>query len=459
MSEVSALDDSQHSPVQAWKAISQWLPSRGKESDYWWDLTGRHLATMMDAAGYTIEKQYEALVFHYHWIVPYLGPAPTPDGSLAWPSLLGVKGLPIEYSWKWNTASGKPDVRYTLESIGKFTGTSRDRLNQDASREMLQQLADAMPSVDLTWANHFFATLYDHDRSKYEQEATKGAHFTTTVMNAVEFVPKGLTMKTYFIPRKLGQDKGQIPPSLWEETLAQLDPTNVARAALYDFTKSSPEGKLLSPFMLAVDDVAPAKSRLKLYFRTPHTSFSSVREIMTLGGRIPVPEAQLQDLRSLIAAVTGLPEGFPEDAQVARTPESQSDAKSTFVEGLPDLLSGYIYYFDLAPGSVLPDIKFYSQVRHYGLDDLSLAKGITGWMDAHGRGQYCQRYLTMLKSLCPHRQLDEGKGMQVYLSCLFKKTGELDITSYVVPEVCPTEQPPSPELASPKRGTRRRSKS
>lgn len=57
------------SPAKAWEAISQWLPSRGPESDYWWKLTGPHLATMMDAAGYAIEKQYEALVFHYHWIV------------------------------------------------------------------------------------------------------------------------------------------------------------------------------------------------------------------------------------------------------------------------------------------------------------------------------------------------------------------------------------------------------
>lgn len=179
--------------------------------------------------------------------VPYLGPAPAPDGSLKWSSLLGIKGLPIEYSWKWNTASGKPEVRYTMEAIGQFTGTSRDHLNQEASREMLHHLAAAMPSVNLTWANHFFATLYDHDKSKYEQEAAAGASYSTTIMNAAEFVPGGLTMKTYFIPRKLGQDKGQTPIALWEETLAKLDPTNAARAALYDFTKSSPEGKLLTP--------------------------------------------------------------------------------------------------------------------------------------------------------------------------------------------------------------------
>ena len=185
--------------------------------------------------------------------------------------------------------------------------------------------------------------------------------------------------------------------------------------------------------MLAVDDVAPAKSRLKFYFQTPHTCFSSVREIMTLGGRITVPKEKLQDLRSLIAAVTGLEDDFPDDAEVPCAPEYDPAAKDNFIE-LPILLSGYLYYFDIAPGAVLPDIKFYTPVRRYGRDDLSLARGVTAWMEAHGRGEYCQRYMSMLESMAQHRRLDEGKGLQTYVSCLIKKNSELDITSYLGPE-------------------------
>jgi DMATS type aromatic prenyltransferase len=185
--------------------------------------------------------------------------------------------------------------------------------------------------------------------------------------------------------------------------------------------------------MLAVDNVTPAKSRLKFYFQSPHTSFSSVREIMTLGGLISVPEQQLKDLRSLIAAVTGLDEDFPEDTEVPCAPEYDPAAKDNFVE-LPILLSGYLYYFDIAPGATMPDIKFYTPVRRYGQDDLTLAKGLTAWMEAHGRGAYCDRYISMLQSLAQHRRLDEGKGLQTYVSCLIKKNGELDITTYIGPE-------------------------
>ena len=185
--------------------------------------------------------------------------------------------------------------------------------------------------------------------------------------------------------------------------------------------------------MLAVDDKAPSKSRLKFYFQTPHTSFASVREIMTLGGLISIPEQQMQDLRTLISAVTGLDPSFSEDQEVPCAPEYDPAAKDNFVE-LPILLSGYLYYFDIAPGAEMPDIKFYTPVRRYGRDDLALARGIMTWMQDHERGQYCESYLDMLQRLAQHRSLDAGKGLQTYVSCLFKKNGELDITSYIGPE-------------------------
>ena len=196
-----------------------------------------------------------------------MGPAPSPEGTLKWKSLLGVEGSPIEYSWKWNTATSVPDVRFTMEAIDQFTGTALDPLNQHASREMLHRIEAAVPSVDLTWVNHFLATLYDHDLSKYAQEAAAGAHFSTTVVTAAEFLPKGLAMKTYFVPRRLGQTEGQIPMAQWEESLAQLDPTSEARAALHEFLDNNPEGKLLSPLYV----LAPRSSEFAFLFSFEET--------------------------------------------------------------------------------------------------------------------------------------------------------------------------------------------
>ena len=176
-----------------------------------------------------------------------MGPAPGPDGSLKWPSLLGVEGSPMEYSWKWNTPTSDPDVRFTMEAISQYAGTTMDPLNQTAARQMLHHIAEAVPTIDLTWVNHFFATLFDHDISKYNSEAAAGAHFSTTVCHAAEFLPRGLSIKTYFVPRRLGQTEGQISLDMWEESLVKLDPNSKSRAALYKFLSNNPEGKLLSP--------------------------------------------------------------------------------------------------------------------------------------------------------------------------------------------------------------------
>lgn len=361
-----------------------------------------------------------------------MGQAPRPDGGpIKWKSLIALDGTPIEYSWKWNTRTSEPDIRYVMEPIGQFPGTEADPLNQQALREMLYRLAAAKPSVDVTWVNHFLATLYDHDNAKYTQEAAAGAHLGTSIHIAAEFLPKDIAIKTYFFPRKHGQN-GLMPIAQWEDAIGKLDPKNGARAALHDFIADSREGKLLTPFSLSVDNVTPAKSRLKWYFHTPHTSSVSVRDIMTLGGRITTPHlaAQLNDLHDLIKAVTGLPDDFSETAEVPAAPSWDSSRVAKFGD-LGKMLSGFLYYFDVAPTKALPEIKIFIPVRYYAHNDLRLAHGLTKWMEARGRGAYCQRYLRMLESLGEHRRLDDSNGLQTFVSCLFKNDGELDITSYL----------------------------
>ncbi|KAF7514145.1 hypothetical protein GJ744_004470 [Endocarpon pusillum] len=437
--------------TEAWRALSQCLPTRDPDSDYWWRLTGRHLAAIVEAAGYPMVKQYEALLFHYHWTVPYMGEAPRSDGvPVKWKSILALDGTPIEYSWKWNTSTSEPLVRYSIEPIWEFSGTELDPLNQQPLREMLHRLTAAIPSLDSTWANHFLATLYDHDNSKHMQDLAAGAHLSSSIHVAAELTPKGVAIKTYFFQGKVKED-GLKPVAWWEAAMAQLDPDNNARAALHKFIADSPEGKLLTPFALGVDNKAPAKSRLKWYFLAPQTNFASVREIMTLGGRIATPHlaAGLADLQDLIKTIMGLPDDFPEDAELSAAPRWDSSRVDQF-PGKDKALRGLLYYFDIAPGQALPDVKVYLPLRYYGHDDLSMAHNLMRWMEARGRGEYCQRYLRMLETLGEHRRLDDSNGLQTWISCLIKKNGELDLTSYLASEAF------HPARLTQRRATRRR---
>lgn len=126
-------------------------------------------------------------------------------------------------------------------------------------------------------------------------------------------------------------------------------------------------------------------------------------------------------------AINELENGFPEDAEVPA--ESELETGLNFGE-LSKVLKGYLYYFNLAPGKAVPKIKLFVPTRYYGGNDPVLGRPLTGWMEANGRGSPCNGYPGMLESLAGHLTLDQGKGLQTYVSCLFKE-GELDIATYL----------------------------
>ncbi|KAI1104954.1 dimethylallyl tryptophan synthase GliD1 [Jackrogersella minutella] len=422
-------------PTEAWVTLSRLLPARDADSDYWWGLTGSQLSFMLDAAGYPMEKQYEALLFHYHWATPNMGQAPSAN-ELKWRSLITVEGGPIEYSWKWPTTNGEPDIRYSLEPINRFSGSPEDPLNQAPASQMLNRLAATVPGVDLTWTNHFLATLFDHDKTKFlKAYEAAGVGPSSTFGIAAEFVPKGLGFKAYFVPRKL-EPTPERPFGVWEDSFKQLHPENPSRDVLMNYLTNTPEGKRMTPLLCAVDCVDPAKSRLKWYFQSPSSSFATVRDIVTLHGVRSDLDTQLAGLRELMYNVLGLPGDFPdeEEAPLAAKYNPKNKENDNF-EALPGLLTGFIYYFDIPPRASVPEVKLYIPVWRYGRDDLSIAKATAKWVEARGRGAYGQQFLNMLQNVASHRDLSAGLGLQSYVSCVLRKGNEPDITTYMSAEL------------------------
>ncbi|PHH80737.1 hypothetical protein CDD80_85 [Ophiocordyceps camponoti-rufipedis] len=414
----------------AWEALDRLLPSRDVDKDYWWKATGPDLALMTEAADYTPDHQYQTLLFHYHYTVPFMGPRPSKEGELPCPSLFG-DGIPLEYCWKWNTASTAPDVRYTLESLGPSSRTSLDPLNHDANIAFLEKVKGVEPSTDLSINQHFLSTLFDPDRAKY---ASMSRSFSMTMFATVEFLRSGLFTKTYFMPPSPDHDKpGPVSMPVWEESLAKLHPKSPARQAMHEFLQTSPEGKLLRPVMLALDNNAAASTRLKLYLTTPHTSFASIREILTLGGSKPIPDDMLEQVRSLITAVACLDSPLPDDEELPMTPQKHYMNEDE-LRKVPGLVSGYGYYFDIGSEAAQPDVKLYISMRPYGKDDLSIGRGLVDWMKRHGRGQYGKQYLDMLQAISPHRHPGKEKGQHIYISCMVNKD-QLNITSYFAPRM------------------------
>ncbi|KAL4875170.1 aromatic prenyltransferase [Aspergillus karnatakaensis] len=431
---------SQLAPTEALTKLAQWLPPRNPDADYWWNFTALTLANMLQAGGLNAEDQMEALVFHYHWMVPSLGSSPTSDQAWGakWIREFGDRNSPVEYSWRWNSsATDRPDVRIALEPMSPFTGTALDPLNQQATIELLHRIAAAAPAtgIDLAWTNHFLATLFDHDRSKYAQEAAAGVDIRMTIGVAAQWTRSGLGFKTYLLPRKLGQTGPLLlPVTLWDQAIAQLDPGAEwpAREAIMEFLHNPPAGQQFVPILLSVDNTAPTKARLKLYLHSPESSFASIRTVLTLAGQNPIPESGLLALRTLLCAITGLdPEAYTDDSDLPVT----RIFPTTTEQVLPSLTKGAFYQVDIAPGRRRLDIKVAIHMRAYGVgDDWEVAEAITGWMETQGRGQYCAGYLDLIKRLTPDRATRHGMTIQTFVSIMVTESGELDVNSYFTPE-------------------------
>ncbi|KAL4978881.1 aromatic prenyltransferase [Aspergillus desertorum] len=386
--------------TQAWKILSQTLPSRGPDVDAWWQLTGRHLAVLLDAAAYPIDRQYECLLYHYHYAAPYLGPAPREGASPAtWKSTLQLDGIPFEFSWKWNTPGGEPDVRFGLEPIGPMAGTALDPLNHSAMREVLYKLSSAVPGADLTWTHHFLATLFDHDYAKYTRKAAaiRGS-IGTSLVYSLEFQRESTGLKTYFHPRKLDQQAFLDIPR-WETSFPGATSKFPLPHSCPRIPKHEPGRPTPQAICLSVDNCSPAKGRIKWYFNSPHTSFSAVREIMTLGGRIAHTETrgkQFTELFDLLRTLTEQATDFLESSEFPYVPNS-GDSVIPNLGDVPDMLKGCIYFFDIAPGKDLPSMKIYfltltgglnrgaagSTGLHFGEPSRRL-RTIDGWMIVGG---------------------------------------------------------------------------
>jgi DMATS type aromatic prenyltransferase len=298
----------------------------------------------------------------------------------------------------------------------------------------MRDVPKVVPDVDFTLSRHFLGLIEQGDRQ------------TSSFLHAIDHRAQGLDLKSYFITRDESTGKE------WDEAITKLDPDNAAHHTLKNFLTNNSEGKLMFPMyvnflkllyvipslltcdvrhsVLAWDNVAPSKSRLKYYFLTENTSFKSMREIMTIGGLHDIPEEGMQDLRSLIITLLELPNDYPENENFPIPPPANKKWKEQ-----EDQARTFAYYFDIAAGQGnKPDVKFYLPTRSFGGDDYTLSRRLVEWMKVHGRGDYGERYLNMVDALAEHRGLANGKGLHSYITYQFGKGGVPDIKSYLIPE-------------------------
>ena len=410
---------------ETWRVLSNWLNPLDKDALFWWQVTGSALAIMLLEAGYDIHSQYQALLFHYHFIILRLGPRPNSDGSPNnWKSYMTDDFSPLEYSWSWGSNGAAPKVRYSIEAIGPHAGHAIDPFNQEMALQLVSQLQSSFPDIDWRMFDYFLKALIPCGRAADGDDPHEFQGHGSSTFLGFELQRGGkIAFKTYLAPIKATRSE-RSPMDVATaaiQTLISKDLRLQAYGQVLDFMAHDHEGRSLEFLGLAVDCVHPSKSRLKLYMRSPHTSFESVRACMTLGGAV-CPSGTLkclEELWELWKLVIGLADGI--------SPREELPLNE-------HLTSGVLYNFDIKSGSLFPEPKIYIPVRHYARDDLSIAKGLAMFLAKRGSDQFVDAYLRMLRGICVHRPLESTCGLQTYVACSFNAES-ISITSYMSPEI------------------------
>ena len=420
-----------------WNLVGQLLGEGSDDWKFWWKETARPFALLLDQAGYDGEEQLRYLVFYYHCIVPTLGMGPDALGRpKSWQSFMTDHFSPVEFSWDWGHGKDRPVIRFSTEPIGPYAGTSLDPYNRLATQHALHQCHYLLPRCDLSLFNYLSKEILTYESPLHGPPPypARTEHQSRTFI-AFDLGKDGVMLKVYFLPIFKARAAKQSTWTVVKQALKGLSLMFSLDLPAIDtlqlFLACSSEGKKLDTEIFAIDCIAPACSRFKVYMRTQSTSFQSVREIMTLGGMFANPAVSLNSLEEL-KELWNLVLSSGEDATVIEDAWLPQKSHPT---------AGILYYFDITQGQALPGVKMYIPVRHYAQSDSAVIEGLQRYFESRSRFQTVQRYSDALKSILRLSSASDvsndgayHRELQTYLGCSISE-GRLKLTSYLSPRV------------------------
>jgi DMATS type aromatic prenyltransferase len=373
-----------------WHQVESELKDSGSAQDQrWWrEQTGKALAVLLHNAGYATHIQYRDLKFFAEVVAPYLGVSrdTSEHQRPKWPSFMTDDGNPVELSWDWGTGDKPPTIRYSIEPIGLQAGTVLDQNNSLARSAFHKQLVQRLPEARLEWHNHF-AEFFNGSPAANPGVTTETSDHNTTIFYAFDLSPSEITAKVYFFPKIRARLENRSTLDVLSQAIYTAPYSTgenlKAWSAFYDFA-SEPANKALEHEMLAIDLIDPLESRLKVYFRCRETTFDSVINVMTLGGRI----ASVSLFRGLI--------------DLARIWNLLFDTDVPLSQPLGDAghrTAGILYNIEFRVGDTSPVAKIYLPVRHYSRSDNAIIRGLDTYFQYHKKGKTIPDYVRTMHTL------------------------------------------------------------
>ncbi|KAF2179126.1 aromatic prenyltransferase [Zopfia rhizophila CBS 207.26] len=403
-------------------------PSHNYHQRFWWSTGGYVLGLLLHYAGYSPQAQYLNLKFFAELVTPALGagrkqfkkPAP-------WFSFMTDDGTPIELSWDWGTKNKPTTVRFSIEPVGLHAGTSLDSLNRHAASQFHESVISNLPNARFEWFDHFKALFC----VEWTLPTTPPGGHSSRIFYAFDLKESDVVAKAYFFPAVCAANRGQSSLeaiSTAIETAPHCTPENLRALSVLQKFFSNPRTGSLELEMLATDLIDPFESRLKIYFRSRDTRFSSIANILSLNGLDASEGVRkgIENLRDLWNLLFGLKEGKDEPLE-----ESQHRT------------SGVLYYATFRLGDEVPTVKLYIPVRHYAVSDESIMQGVKTFLENTHGDDHMASYTAFLDRAFSRTALRAGRGVHTYLGCSINRDGSLKLISYLNPQpwklLLPTE--------------------
>ncbi|KAI1825302.1 aromatic prenyltransferase [Xylaria intraflava] len=293
-------------------------------------------------------------------------------------------GCPIELSWDWGTSDREPTIRYSVEPIGPHAGTSLDPNNSLAGSVLQNDLNRALPQMKLEWF-YYFRDFFD-DRGG-DQSAKDTSGHKTSIFYAFDLADREITAKVYFFPKYRAMSRHQSNLEVLIQGINNAPgstPEKLQALTMFSDFSNDPFSKDIEYEMLAIDLIDVSESRFKIYFRCRETSFDSVVNVMTLGGRIKHSKMAegLENLRQLWGGLFG-------DSLSSSEPLREVNHRT----------AGILYNVEFRLGDHFPVAKIYLPVRHYSRSDGAVMQALDDYFQAHQRGSYMGAYTRVMTTL------------------------------------------------------------
>ncbi|KAF2971589.1 hypothetical protein GQX73_g1921 [Xylaria multiplex] len=326
---------------------------------YWWSSSGYALAILLERAGYSANRQYKLLEFFYG-ITPSLGPALLP-GKHQWKSFMTDDHNPIELSWDWQDGTKSPQIRLSMEPVGIEAGLPIDPYNSFAGFKFRRAMVRLLPNVNLIWLDHFQQQLH------VEEAQRSTADHPSREFYGFDLNEDSIVGKAYLFPwfkakatkRSCFDVISDAIRTLPDSTPHKLQALDVFREYVND-----PSTPPLEMEMLAIDLIEPAKARFKIYFRTRNVSFASVKDALTLGGRVwnTSIDQGLRRLESLFHALLG-----------GNIVDGVANKEIPFID---HRTAGILFYVQFRYLDERPTVKAYLPVRHYAQSEKAIVTAL-----------------------------------------------------------------------------------